>query len=185
MKIALAGQPYSGKTTVSKGLQKRLNPSANVHFISEVATRLLCENHLICQSATFQQDIFDIQRAEEEEYSNSIIISDRGLLDYLVYCSDEAIEKSHIFDIMSLEQFYDNYDLVLFFEKNPEHQRSTADTIRIEKNDTEIEFLSRRTHDVWSKHRNILYISHFSTADEKIDYVANIINDYCKEKLFV
>lgn len=187
-KIVIAGGISSGKTSVIKELKKCLNSehSRKIKFVDEVANSVLMDASFSYKNKIeFQKTILSRQKEEEENVDADVevIISDRGIADAYVYLSDDEIKMMEGLD--DLNQVLSEYDVVIYLEKSDNsYLEKDGDTIRVENTAEEVERITERTKEVWSQHHNVIYVEPFDSVEEKGVYVAKLINNICKLKIF-
>ena len=199
VKIVLVGNAFSGKTRVLEGLQRRIIPGNRwkPEFVGEAASDVMRETplHPNKDPLAFQyavsltqilREAHAEQQADTEE--NLLLICDRGVADAYVYLDDDA--ASQVLDNEPLECCLSRYDLALLFDT---YYNSTCESSGVDlktgnafRYETEEQMAERslRTVEVWGRHENLITVPVFPTIDDKIVYVAHVINAFLSERVF-
>lgn len=194
MKIAFAGGPASGKTETLYGIRRRLNVEhiKDVVFLPEVATSFLTNQpkivkvlnkEILLDYYIFRTEIH-VETIVESYNPELVIICDRGISDVYAFLPQKTANK-----VVGnyTKKVLNNYDLVLFFENDTTGRNWFSDNkTRTHMSLRKIQKLNEATKRAWCEHnKNIVLIPQFSSIDEKIVYVANIINSYLERNIFL
>ena len=191
--IALAGCPTSGKSSVLRTLKELpTNGNIKVMFLDETATVFLhnrpaavsaldsqlLRQHYILHSQMHSEDILLKNAADSDR--PTLLITDRGAVDAMVYLSDEE------FPIFGIEPstLYARYDHVIFLKGDAENFCADETTTRLESDYEQIAALGRRSYDIWSKHPSFSEIGQQKTVEEKTKLVTERINELMGMKVF-
>ena len=197
IKIALAGGPGSGKTTVCSALKNAstmlpedtalvfLPETATFHFSHRDPVLTTEESIPVRQHYIFSSQLLTEKTAEDTAHAcgkkRLIMITDRGILDCAVYLEHKDFLKASGLNGLPL----DHYDLVLFFTGGADITED--DTYRIES-DEERRILADKTYKTWSQvkdHISFKEIPQQETAEEKIREAKLAINTFLKETVFL
>ena len=194
-RIALTGGAAAGKSSVLRMLkQMRTNEKIKVIFLDETATVFfhnrpaavsaldspLLRQHYIVKTQTHIEDLL-LEYAVDSERP-TVIVSDRGAADAMVYLSDEDFNKLGI----DANNLISRYDFVIHLEgseNNFVHNDST--TTRIEENYDEVNSTANRSRHIWSKHKSFSVICQKDTIEEKVTEVVKTINALIGTEVFV
>lgn len=173
-RIVITGGPGGGKTTIAN--QIRLNSQKKIVIVPEVATMLFSggfprfSDELARRAA--QTAIYHVQKNLEEvylsQYSDRVILCDRGTLDGAAYWPEEA--DLDFFQTLqtTVKDEVDRYDAVVFFETAAVGQISIDDGngSRNETLDEAVD-LDRRLQSIWRQHHNFHFIACEKSFDGK------------------
>jgi hypothetical protein len=195
-KICLTGGPCGGKTSASTMLKEKLGDKFILYFLPEVAAATVMAGVVIIPSeftpdthTVFTQGIMEMQMNLEDYFykiatiqkKDVIIISDRGCIDNLAYCTPEVKERVLKENGWTMEKIRDTrYDAVI-------HLVTAADGAEkfytLENNQARSEtpevamWVDKRTQSVWNGHPNYRVISNTAVTSfqHKIDEVYKFI----------
>ena len=191
--IALAGCPTSGKSSVLRRLkQLPVSKDVKVLFLDETATvflhnrpdevsaldSALIRQHYILKAQIHSEQLLLENAADEER--PTLLITDRGAIDAMVYLSDEEFPLLKT----DAEELYARYDHVIFLGGSRENFRDDPLTTRVETSYDEIRALGNRAMSVWSKHRSFSLIPQQETVEIKMQIIADKINELFGAKVF-
>lgn len=198
MKIAFAGGSSSGKTTVLNGLKarERICADCTVIFLPEVASQFFYERPKTITCADFpfirQHYIYNTQLLNEkstialaEKFGcrRLILLSDRGVCDVNTYL-DESQAEECLFGRETQEELRRHYDAVLYMEPGGEENFRNDSTYRIEQ---DMDDIVRNADDCWKAWKdclNLHRVRQFPTPEEKVEYVAGLLNDIIGTEVF-
>lgn len=191
--IALAGCPTSGKSSVLRMLKELpTNGSVKILFLDETATVFLhnrpdgvsaldsqlLRQHYILKGQIHSEDLLLDYAADPER--PTLLITDRGAIDAMVYLSDEEFPKLGV----TPESLYSRYDHVIFLEGNKQNFHYDPTTTRIEASYDEIAALGERSREIWSNHPSFTVIPQQETVELKTRLVTDKINELIGIKVF-
>lgn len=195
MKITFCGGPHSGKTAVLAELERRLAPGKEdrVAFVREVASEIISDGHLhprrnpyAFQAAVLQKQLEAEKAAEAEGIQHRIL--DRAVPDTYVYLPMEQatqLLRDTIGEGANMASVMARYDACLFFDTYYAGRISSGNKQRIETTYEDLEAMAQRTLNVWKNHPRFLVVpSAFHTLEEKVDYVADVLNGLLREDFF-
>ena len=205
MFILLLGGPGSGKSSVSTGLKSRVikEYTEKVFFIAEAFSTLYGHMPEEYRSKLMKKDkdtsflrqfliaatqiSMVAQLRSKELYHSRIIFADRSLYDASIYEEELSGKIYGCFEPESLEISIP--DIVLLF-KLPESAPHSAEgdlTYRIESDYSEAKQLEEKTIRYWEKAvgpEKIVQIPVFDTIDSKVQYTADLLNQYFGKQVF-
>lgn len=172
--IVLTGGPCAGKSKSIIELKKNLSEYGyRVIIIPEIATEIRANGFLEnIRKFEFQKMIFEMQMFKENlykdmifklnDYSKTILILDRGLMDNKIYLSDEEFEKLICQENLTMEGILARYTAVYhldstaiqndnLYEKSSNEYRLSTPKVAKKLNDRGIE--------VWKSHPNFYRIN--------------------------
>ena len=197
IRIALAGGPGSGKTTVCSALKNAsvqvpedtalvfLPETATFHFSHRDPELTKEESIPVRQHYIFSSQLLTEKTAEDTAHTcgkkRLIMITDRGILDCAVYLAFEDFLKASGLKALPLS----HYDLVLFFTGGADITEDA--TYRIETDD-ERKILADETYRIWSQVKDqavFKEIPQQETAEQKIREAKQAVNTFLKETVFI
>ena len=191
--IALAGCPTSGKSSVLRMLKELpTNNSVKVLFLDETATVFLhnrpdavseldsplLRQHYILKGQIHSEELLLEYAAPTDR--PTLLITDRGAIDAMVYLSDEEFSKFNV----SSESLYARYDHAIFFEGAAQSIGCDETTTRLETSSEQISALGQRSYEIWSKHPSFTAIPRQDTVETKTKLVTDKINELIGIKIF-
>ena len=191
--IALAGCPTSGKSSVLRMLKELpANDAIKVLFLDETATVFLhnrpdavsvldhplLRQHYILKGQIHSEELI-LENALDPDRP-TLLITDRGAIDAMVYLSDEDFPKLGV----SPDSLYARYDHVVFLEGDKENFHYDPTTTRVEASYDEITALGCRSREVWSKHPSFSVIEQQETVELKTRLVTEKINELIGIRVF-
>ena len=196
MKIAFSGGPHSGKSAVLMLLEKRLvsEKKNRVVFVPEAASEILSKGklHPLANPYEFQREVLKKQLESEDRVGTEECLHrvfDRAIPDAYTYLPrDQAgrLLQETMGESANLPSVLKRYDACLFFDTYYAGHISSGNKQRVETSFEDLMDLSQKTLNVWKHHPRLLVVpSAFATIEEKTDYVAKIMNQLLREKMFV
>lgn len=174
-RIVLTGGPGGGKTTAADLFRREIG--SRVVIVPETATMLFSGGfprvgEPNARAAT-QQAIFHAQVALEDIqgalYPGRVLLCDRGTIDGAAFWPEEAPQG--FFDTLNttLEEQFERYDAVIFFESAAVGDISIegGNPIRTETNQ-EARRLDIRLREVWSGHPRFHFVPHSTSFFAKL-----------------
>ena len=194
-KICLTGGPCGGKSSASSMLKEKLGDKFILFFLPELAATTVMSGVVIIPTEftpdthfVFTQGIMEMQMQMEDYFykiatiqkRDVIIVSDRGCIDNLAYCSPEVKDRILKETGWTMESIRDNrYDAVIHLvtaadgaEKfyTLENNQARSETPEVAR------WVDKRTQAVWNGHPNFRVISNTVTNfKHKIDEVYKFI----------
>ena len=181
--IVLTGGPCAGKSKSIIELKNNLSKYGyRVIIIPEIATEIRANGFLEnIDKVAFQKMIFEMQLFKENlyrnmilknnDYSKTILILDRGLMDNKIYLSDEEFEELICEKKLTIESIFARYTAVYHldstaiqnnnsYEKSSNEYRLFTPTVAKKLNDSGIQ--------VWKAHPNFYRISVEENFERKL-----------------
>jgi hypothetical protein len=187
--ICIVGAPCTGKSSVLELLRKKHNHEFTVAFLEETATRLLEEvpSFRPLSPAFFQASITATQLLAEEAvfnaftqngFEDALLITDRGVFDYLCYTTKEQEE------FLGTRFVFSKYNLVIYLESGDRYLGTQGNPYRNESPE-EIKQLAEKTRMVWKEGADTyVEIPFCESIEEKASMVANAINEFIGQPVF-
>ena len=191
--IALAGGPASGKSSVLRALKNmKTSEEVKVLFLDETATVFLhnrpeevsrrddplLRQHYILNGQRHAERLL-LENCTDPERP-TLLITDRGAIDAIVYLSDEDFELLET----DLQSLYGRYTHAIFLEGEKMNFHDDETTTRVESSYEEIAALSRRAREKWSRHPSFSLIPQQDTVEMKTKLVAERINELIGVEVF-
>ena len=196
IRIALAGGPGSGKTSVLKHLEAsvRQQEKTAVVFLPETATfhfthrgkglteiePLPVRQHYIYSSQLLSEEVA-IRTADASAVETLILISDRGMMDLGVYLEPGDVKKASGLS----ELPFSHYDMVIYLSGGADI--SSDDTFRIETADARLKN-EQRAYEIWKQTEKFCpfaVIPQKEQIDDKLLHAKEILNDFLGREIFV
>lgn len=180
-RIVLTGGPGGGKTTAADLLRREIGEK--IVIVPEAATLLFSgglprSEELRAQRAA-QRAIYHVQTSLEDIqrslYPKRTLLCDRGTVDGAAFWPEgdgDFFEQVN----SSLEEEFERYDAVIFFESAAVGNLSIegGNPVRNESIDQAIK-LNSKLHDIWSKHPNFFHIPHEQSFFHKLENALKVL----------
>lgn len=182
-KFVITGGPCAGKTTALNIMKEELSKRGfNVIIVGETATELISSGinpnelgdkifHSLLVETSINKDVIS-DKAANCYKGNTVIIYDRGLLDFRAYVSDEIF-----FEILSeynlceediIKKYNAVFHLVTAADGAEDFYTLTNNNARTEEPEKARE-LDKKTKKVWEKHPNLKIIDNSTNFNGKIE----------------
>jgi nicotinamide riboside kinase len=187
-KLAITGGPSGGKTTLIDTLQRDLGHQIAV---APEAASILYRGGFPRRKGTLRQKHvqraiyftqFELEALVQDEYSDKLIICDRGSLDSMAYWPSDG---TNFLDSINstLEKEITRYDWVLHLDTAPEEHYDSENPIRTESY-SEAPRLNDRILAAWQLHPQRWVIHHHSDFFSKMSQCMKIIKMLLQNKSY-
>ena len=187
IKICLTGGPCGGKSTAIAALEQVLSDRGyKVYVIPETATELFTggispTNGLV----DFQKKILELQLVKEKiysleanNYSNSIVLCDRGIMDQLAYINEsDLLTLLKEFGINDIEAASNRYDAVYHLvtaANGTDFYNKTSNKVRQESAEEAL-IKDQKTLMAWVGHPHLRVIDNSTGFEEKIQRLTDAV----------
>lgn len=186
-KIVVTGGPCGGKTTALDIMEKELTKKGfKVIIVPETATELISSGikpneigdkifHSLLVERSLNKDL-TTEKASNCYNQNTVIIYDRGLMDFRAYISDEMFFEILAEHNLTEEEIINKYDavfhLVTAADGAEDYYTVVNNKARTEGPEKALE-LDMKTRKIWEKHPNLKLIDNSTSFEEKIERLLN------------
>ncbi|MBE6569607.1 MAG: hypothetical protein E7658_05245 [Ruminococcaceae bacterium] len=191
--IVLAGGPASGKSSVIKRLRQRpTEGDVHVLFLDEMATTFLhdrpseiaaADDPLLLQFYILRAQLFaENALLQNTKYDGqTILISDRGVMDAFVYLNEAELE---LLKGEHPERFRDRYDHIVYLKGNIDNYLKDNETLRLEKDARTVIETEEKAYRIWSECKSFSCIEQQECIEQKVDLVIEDIHAFLGRRVF-
>ncbi len=187
-KLAVTGGPSGGKTTLIEALQR--DQGHQIAVVPEAASILYRGGFPRRKGTNRQKHVqraiyytqCELEALVQDEYSDKLIICDRGSLDSKAYWpkdGSEFLQSVHT----RLDDEIARYDWVMHLDTAPEDHYDSTNPIRTESY-AEAQELNARILEAWSAHPHRWVIPHHHDFFSKMNLCMNLIKMLLQNKTF-